>query len=351
MGMRSRSTAVLLCLAAIPCGIAQTQPGKSEAAALEIQQGDVALRQGRFQEAKQHFERAEQLSEGSSAQIDAGIAIAELQMGHYEAARQRESRVLSEVSESHQKAEAYNIIGTAWLRESGENGTDMEKLRAAERAFQQAVELDPAFDAAYFNLGNTLLRQKVEAEASAAFKNSIDASARNPLYQADLPAGLPAPNFKVTDNAGRVVSSESLRGRCVLLDFWATWCPPCIRALPVIRELGHYFPSDQFVLVSVNEDSDTQKWRAFIALQKMDWTQVWDQTADLYHVFGLAPRPDLSIPRYILLDGRGYIRRVYDGTDRLGQVTGQTVRLVTAEAKPAAQVGQQPSPPAPAEKP
>jgi tetratricopeptide (TPR) repeat protein len=295
-----------------------------------MQQGYIALREQRFQDAKQHFERAEQLSgTARSAQVDAGIAIAELQMGHYEAARQRESVVLSKVSGNHEKAESYNVIGTAWLRESGEED-DSEKLRAAENAFRKAVELDPVFDAAYFNLGNTLLRRKLEAEASTAFRSSIDAAAKNPVYEADLPLGAPAPSFTITDREGRTTTSESLRGRCVLLDFWATWCGPCLRALPVIRELGHYFSSDQFVLISVNEDSDPQKWRDFTAQQKMDWKQFWDKNADLYHALGLAPRPDLSIPRYVLLDGRGYVRRIYDGTDRLGSLIGQTVGLVNA---------------------
>jgi hypothetical protein len=53
----------------------------------------------------------------------------------------------------------------------------------------------------------------------------------------------------------------------------------------------------------------------------------------MYHAFGLAPRPDLSIPRYVLLDRNGFVRRIYDGTDPLGMVVGQVARTVAAEAK------------------
>src|SRR5262252_7465129 len=87
-----RTAALLLCFNTLCCGIAQAQSENARTADTEMQQGYIALREQRFQDAKQHFERAEQLSgTARSAQVDAGIAIAELQMGHYEAARQRES--------------------------------------------------------------------------------------------------------------------------------------------------------------------------------------------------------------------------------------------------------------------
>jgi len=101
-----------------------------------------------------------------------------------------------------------------------------------------------------------------------------------------------------------------------------------------MHQLAHYFPASQFTLISVNEDSPDQEiWRRFISQQKMDWTQVWDKNAEMFHDFGLAPRPDLSIPRYVLVDGNGFVRRVYDGTDPLGLVVGQIARIVDAVSK------------------
>lgn len=325
----------LLVLLFIRCGVAQTAALDSSSIDREIQNGEIAVRQGNYAEAKLHFEQAEKLG-GHSAEISAGIAISELQMDHYEAARQREAKVLELVSADHDRAEAYNLIGTAWLRESAQSPGNMDMLRAAEESFQRAIKLDPMFDTAFFNLGNTLLRQNREEEGKAAFGNFISAAEKNPAYEQGLPIApqAPAPGFNVTDSGGRVVSSDSLRGRFVLLDYWATWCGPCMRALPAIHQLAHYFPASQFTLISVNEDSpDQEVWRKFIAQQKMDWTQVWDKNAEMFHNFGLAPRPDLSIPRYVLLDGNGFVRRVYDGTDPLGLVVGQVARIVEAVPK------------------
>lgn len=335
MSMLRPVLCVLLLLLSIRRGVAQTAAVESSSIDREIQNGEIAVRQGNYAEAKLHFEQAEKLG-GHSAEISAGIAIAELQMDHYEAARQREAKVLELVSADHDRAEAYNLIGTAWLRESAESTGNMDMLRSAEESFQRAVKLDPVFDTAFFNLGNALLRQNREEEGKAAFKNFIGAAEKNPAYEQGLPIARQAlaPEFNVTDSGGRVVSSDSLRGRFVLLDYWATWCGPCMRALPAMHQLAHYFPAGQFTLISVNEDApDQEVWRKFISQQKMDWTQVWDKNAEMFHNFGLAPRPDLSIPRYVLIDGNGFVRRVYDGTDPLGFVVGQTARIVDGASK------------------
>ena len=337
MAVRHLACSVLVFLLSVPCAVAQIRPADSGAVDREVQSGEAAIRQGRFGEAKRHFEQAESLGGPPSAEINAGIAVAELQTDHYEAARQREAKVLELVSTDHERAEAHNLIGTAWLRESAQGSANVDKLRAAEDSFQRAVKLDPVFDTAYFNLGNALLRQNREEEGMAAFKSFIEAAAKNPAYGRDLPLTpqARAPVFAITDSEGRVVSSASLRGRFVLLDYWATWCGPCIRALPAMRQLARYFPPSQFTVISVNEDSpNPEVWRKFIAQQKMDWIQVWDKNADLYHNFGLAPRPDLSIPRYVLLDRDGFVLRVYDGIDRLGLIAGQIVKTVTAAPKP-----------------
>ena len=225
MAVRHPACSVLLFLLSVSLfAVAQTRTLEAGSVERAIESGETDLRQGRYAEAKQHFEQAERLGGPPSAEIDAGIAISELQMDHYEAARQREAKVLELVSSDHERAEAHNIIGTAWLRESAQSNSTMDKLRAAEESFQRAVSLDPVFDAAYFNLGEVLLRQNRETDATAAFKSFIESASKNPAYEQNLPL-MPqtlALTFTVTDSEGHVVSSTSLRGLFVLLDYWAT---------------------------------------------------------------------------------------------------------------------------------
>jgi thiol-disulfide isomerase/thioredoxin len=328
---------LLTCLLCVFCVSAQRRGQKSSPDSL-IARGEAALRQGRYAEAKTFFEEAEKLPGVDEAEVNAGLALAELQLGHYEAARQREAKVLQLVSKPHELAEAHNLIGTAWLRESYETPAPLKTqgLRTAEEEFRQALALDPLFDSAYFNLGTVLSQQGHAAGAAAAFKASIEAASKNPESAGSLPLerqGL-APAFAAADSQGRTVSLESLRGRFVLLDFWATWCPPCIRALPIIRQLATFFPVNQFALISIDEDSDNRpRWSSFTSQQNMDWTQIWDQNSRIYygfHSFGLAAPPDMILPRYVFIDPEGFLLHIYTGTDRVGTMAGEIVRTVNA---------------------
>ena len=293
--------------------------------------GEAALRQGSYAEAKTYFEQAEHLPGADAAQVNAGMALAELQLGHFDAARQRETKVLELASNARERAEAHSLIGTAWLRESYDAPRDVEKLRAAEKEFQQAVALDPVFDHAYFDLGTALSQEGRDADAASAYKKSIEAAGKNPASAVGLPLARErlAPEFTTAATNGQQISAASLRGRFVLMDYWATWCAPCIHALPLIRQLATYFPPDQFVVISIDEDSDQAPWSTFISQQKMDWIQVWDKHSDIYHAFGLSTGPDLSIPRYVFLDPDGFILHIYHGTDHLGVMAGQIARTVS----------------------
>jgi thiol-disulfide isomerase/thioredoxin len=204
-------------------------------------------------------------------------------------------------------------------------------LQAAEKSVRESVKFDPHYDVAYFNLGYALLRQNKVEDSSTAFRDFIQAAAENPESAKDLPLTpkSQAPHFNIVDSAGHPMSSESLRGRFVLFDFWATWCPPCIRALPAMRQLSQFLPENEFMLISVNEDvGDQDLWRRFIRTHAMDWTQVWDQSSSVYDAFGLSPGSKLSLPRYVLMDRDGFVRQVYSGTDQLGLLVGRVVRTV-----------------------
>ena len=315
--------------------VAQGGEDRHDSAEREIRTGTILLQQGDYGEAKAHFERAQTLQGKSTAETSAGISLAELQMGHFEAARQMATLELQLVSNPHARAQAYYVIGSAWLREAGDGAADKDrdkdKLQAAERSFREAVKLDPLYDSAYFDLGYALLRQNKHEDSNAAFRDFIRAAAENPASTRDLPLTpkTHGAQFAVVDSTGHPLSSQSLRGRFVLFDFWATWCPPCIRALPAMRQLSQFLPESQFVLISVSEDADNQEeWRRFSRTHEMDWSQVWDENSNLYHAFGLAPQSKLSLPRYVLVDGDGFVRQVYSGTDQLGLLVGQVVRTV-----------------------
>ncbi len=67
-------------------------------------------------------------------------------------------------------------------------------------------------------------------------------------------AGDPAPSFTLNDTSGKSQALEEYSGRVVLLDFWATWCGPCVKASPMVQRLHDEFASDGLVVLAVHFD-------------------------------------------------------------------------------------------------
>ena len=112
-----------------------------------------------------------------------------------------------------------------------------------------------------------------------------------------------APDFSVTTLDGRLLSSQKLRGRVVLLDFWATWCAPCIATMSSMHGLEQKFSGRPFVLLGVSLDQNPNLWRTFAAKNKMIWPQCLDQSGSLQKTFHVQ-----GPPAYILIDANGDTR-------------------------------------------
>jgi cytochrome c biogenesis protein CcmG, thiol:disulfide interchange protein DsbE len=114
-----------------------------------------------------------------------------------------------------------------------------------------------------------------------------------------------APDFTVSDGTTSI-HLANYRGHVVLLNFWATWCPPCVQEMPSLIELHHEMPSLDIIAVSIDEDPDAYK--NFIRYRHIDLTTVRDpsqHTADLFHT-------DMWPETYVI-DRKGYIRRKFIG--------------------------------------
>jgi peroxiredoxin len=106
-------------------------------------------------------------------------------------------------------------------------------------------------------------------------------------------AGVVAPDFEATTLDGKLFKLSELRGKVVLLDFWATWCAPCVAELPNVKKASEQFADGGFVAVGISFDRDAETARQFAAKKQMSWPQVWAQKADdgpiadLYGVGGI----------------------------------------------------------------
>jgi len=90
-------------------------------------------------------------------------------------------------------------------------------------------------------------------------------------------SGALPPDFEVKDIAGQVVKLSGLKGKVVLLDFWATWCPPCRVEIPNLLDVYKQFKDDKFVLISVSLDRDIDAALKFVRDKEMNWIHIIDR--------------------------------------------------------------------------
>ena len=114
-----------------------------------------------------------------------------------------------------------------------------------------------------------------------------------------------APDFTVSDDSSTVHLAD-YRGKVVLLNFWATWCAPCIREMPGLQQLHSDRPDLAILAVSIDEDRD--EYKRFLSERHVDLITVRDPTesaAKLYHTEGW--------PETYIIDRKGVIRRKFVG--------------------------------------
>lgn len=123
--------------------------------------------------------------------------------------------------------------------------------------------------------------------------------------QRALVPGSQFPDFTEKDLAGKPLSVSGLKGKVVLIDFWATWCPPCRAELPHVIKVYEKQHAKGFEVVGISLDSDRAKLDSFLKTQKMTWPQYFDGAGwgnKLAKKYGVN-----SIPATYLLDREGKI--------------------------------------------
>jgi len=117
--------------------------------------------------------------------------------------------------------------------------------------------------------------------------------------------GSAAPDFTITDSQ-RTVSLQQFRGKPLVLNFWATWCPPCVEEMPSLVQL-HKLLGDQVTILAVSEDADDSAYKQFIRDHNIDLLTVRDQhhTNEIYGTF--------KYPETFIIDRNGKIVRKFIG--------------------------------------
>ena len=113
--------------------------------------------------------------------------------------------------------------------------------------------------------------------------------------------GKPAPMVELGSGDGPTVALKSFSGKIVLLDFWATWCVPCVESLPSLEKLHQEAAPKGLVMISIDEDEDPKKAADLWAKRKEPWPNL-HANAETVKQF-----PDHGIPYFVLIDGSGNV--------------------------------------------
>jgi len=108
-----------------------------------------------------------------------------------------------------------------------------------------------------------------------------------------------APNFVLPNEKGETKSLNSFEGKYILLDFWATWCRPCIQEIPHLKKAQSYFKEREFEIISIciDKNTDVQKaiWKETIKKHEADWTQLYEETESTLRKYKIKNFPTLIL--------------------------------------------------------
>ncbi len=140
------------------------------------------------------------------------------------------------------------------------------------------------------------------AKQAAAYRVTFDRDFRGVIPEARV--GHKAPATVSEDLEGRRVSLEDLRGKVVVLDFWATWCPPCRAMIPSTRKLVERHKGRPFAFVSVSVDDTRATLAGFLKRTAMPWTHWWDGSCgEAAATWGV-----MAYPTVFVIDHKGVVR-------------------------------------------
>jgi len=117
--------------------------------------------------------------------------------------------------------------------------------------------------------------------------------------------GTDAPDFTVKDSE-RTVKLSDYRGQVVVLNFWASWCPPCIEETPSLVQMQARLKDKGIIVLAVSEDADEAAYRRFLQRFNSNLVSVRDPSAKTKGLYGT-----VLIPETYIIDRRGVVRRKF----------------------------------------
>jgi peroxiredoxin len=182
-------------------------------------------------------------------------------------------------------------IYLAFIREHPASMMSLFALKNYERPVPNVADVEPIFYMLSQNIRTSTAGKSYAAEI-AKMKH--------------IEVGAVAPDFTLTDPSGKIVSLHDYKGKYVLVDFWASWCPPCRADNPNVVKLYSAFKDKGLIILSVSLDDVKSKWVKAINEDHLPWLQLSDLKA--YNPGGVANLYSLGgVPQNFLIAPDGQI--------------------------------------------
>lgn len=277
----------------------------------ELVKGRAFMRRSLFEDALKSFKRANDMRDKKCIECLNLMAEAYLGLDAFKNVVEISDKIIELGSDDQQMLmKAYNNKGLAL--QTWADRKDQKRLQAAEAAFRQGIAIEGAPAILHYNLGFVMLQLNRDQEGIVELQQYIKlqpsgANSENAKRLVDNPRRARenyAPDFSFTSLDGEHIALEDLKGKVILLDFWGTWCPPCVESIPELRNLHKkYSKEPSFVLIGISSDSEDEVWRDFTAKNKMLWTQYRDKDRKIQRAFGVR-----AFPTYVIIDHEGIVQ-------------------------------------------
>jgi len=300
------------------------------------------LKQHRTDAALDSFKKADKQDGGHCVGCQKRMIKYGVELQDWKTAEAAAAEMVAQAQGDKDVALAHYQFGMVLMREGLIRHKD-DVFSHAHDELTQALAAAANFPDAVFADGQVLAHLKQDDAAKARFEQFVkmrpegDVDRQRALRyisQPELARARMAPAFAVTTIDGQHLSLDDLKGKVVLIDFWATWCGPCREALPHMRSIARNFQGQPLVVLSVSLDSNEQKWKEYIARNEMTWMHYRDGgfTGPISKMFGVE-----SIPHTFTIDADGVLQdeQIGDASieGKLKKLVGRARELQTP-AKP-----------------
>jgi len=284
-------------------------PAKVQAAQEEMQKADGFTQRRQYEQALQSYKKAFSLTGKTSYQACMGMALAYRGLGAHKNVADVCVDALKLAADGRQRATVHNLRGAALVALSDK--PDDKRLQEAQQEFLAALEASDTLPAARLNLGITLMKMNRDDDGVRELKRYVEAAptakdvdfALKLIEEPRRARETYAPDFSFMSKQGESITLADLKGKTVVLDFWGTWCKPCLMATPDLLRLHKKYSEQDVVFIGVAVNDQEDRWAAYIEKFNMDWPQFIDKTRKISTPFGV-----VSYPTYIVIDGDGIVR-------------------------------------------